>query len=272
MTSFSASDAALSGAQVIRQHWRVVAGWALFNLVALVAMIVVTVVVAIGVAAASGGGASELSGVLGGLVALVGTLAVQTIIVAGLYRLMLRPDEPAFLHLRIGADELRLFGVWLLLMIMVFLVIGVAAVAANLAKDTPGAPLLAMAAGFLAMIWVGVRFSMAGPASFARRRFVFAESWRITRGHVWALIGMTLLATCLVALLSILAWVALVLVSGFTAGFGSVIEAMTDPEAITSHPGLYLSQMAFELILSPFMIVLGAAPAMAAYQALGAEA
>ncbi|MFC3069607.1 hypothetical protein [Phenylobacterium soli] len=268
MTSFSPSDAALAGAQTIRRHWRVVAGWALFNLVALVAMIVVTVVVAIGVSAAAGGGASELSGVLGGLVASIGTVAIQVIIVGGLYRLMVRPEEPAFLHLRIGPDELRIFAVWLGLMVIIFLVIGVAVMGAAAMRDTPGAGFAIVTAGFVAAVWLGVRFSMAAPASFAQRRLVFAQSWRITRGQVWRLIGMSLLAACLVALVSIAAWVALVLVSGFTAGFGSVIEAMSDPEALQSHPGLYLSQMAFELVLSPFMIVLGAAPAMAAYQAL----
>lgn len=271
MTSFSPSDAALSGAQVIRRHWRVVAGWALFNLVALVAMIVVTVVVAIGVSAGAGGGASELSGVLGGLVATVGTAAIQVILVGGLYRLMLRPEEPAFLHLRIGPDELRIFGVWLVLMLAIFLIVGLAVVGAAAARDIPMAGVVIVVAGFAAAVWLGVRFSMAAPASFARRRFVLLESWRITRGHVWALIGMSLLAACLVALLSVLAWVALVLVSGLTAGFGSVIEAMSDPQALQTHPGLYLSQMAFELILSPFMIVLGAAPAMAAYRALDGD-
>lgn len=272
MSSFSPSDAALSGAQVIRRHWRVVAGWALFNLVALVAMIVVTVVVAIGVSAGAGGGATELSGALGGLIASLGTVAIQVILVAGLYRLMTRPEEPAFLHLRIGPDELRLFGVWLVLMLAIFLVIGLAVAGAAAARDVPGAGLGIVTAGFAVAIWLGVRFSLAAPASFAERRLTLMESWRLTRGRFWPLVGMSLLAVCLVALLSILAWVLLVLVSGLTAGFSSVIEAMTDPEALQSHPGLYLSQMAFELILSPFMVVLGAAPAMAAYRALKGDA
>ena len=48
MSAFSASDAALEGFQMLRTHWRVVVGWAVFNLLALVAMIVITVILGCG--------------------------------------------------------------------------------------------------------------------------------------------------------------------------------------------------------------------------------
>ena len=72
MSAFSASDAALEGFQMLRTHWRVVVGWAVFNLLALVAMIVITVISAWGsvlrpaLTRLPGGG--RIGGVAGGLV------------------------------------------------------------------------------------------------------------------------------------------------------------------------------------------------------------
>lgn len=272
MTSFSASDAALSGVQVIRQHWRAVVGWAVFNIVALVAMVVVTVVVAITVSAAAGGGASELTGGVGGVVALIGTIAVEVVLVAGLFRLMQRPEDQGFIYLRVGFDELRIFAVWLLMLLAIFLIIGAGVFLAGLTEGVPGAAPVIAVLGFLVTVWLGIRFSMAAPASFAERRFAFLQSWRMTRGHVWGLLGMSLLSACLVALISVFALILVLLTLGLTAGFGSLFEALNDPEALTSHPGLYFAQMAFELVLTPFMLVISAAPTMAAYQALRGEA
>src|ERR1700754_122284 len=68
MIRFSASDAALEGFQMLRTHWRVVVGWGLFNLLALVAMVVVTVILGVGIGVAAGlDEASGAAGVIGGV-------------------------------------------------------------------------------------------------------------------------------------------------------------------------------------------------------------
>ena len=58
MTPFSASDAALEGFQVIRRHWRVIVGWAVFNLLAIMAVVVAFVIVGVGYAIIAGGDAA----------------------------------------------------------------------------------------------------------------------------------------------------------------------------------------------------------------------
>jgi hypothetical protein len=272
LIAFSPSDAALAGFRVIRERWRDVAGWSLFNVIALVAMVVVTVIIAFGVAAASSGGAVELSGQLGGLVALLGAALTEAVLTAGLFRLMLRPDEPGFLHLRLGADELRLLGVWAVMLIGAFLLMGLTAalVLAGRGLGPLGAVLAWLVIAGLG-VWLALRFSLATVATFAERRFAFASSWRVTRGHVWSLLGMAVLSACIVALLAFLFTLALSVVLGLTVGFGSVIDALFDPEALKSHPGLYLVELAAELALTPVAAVLLLAPWVSAYQTLTGE-
>ncbi|MDB5476061.1 MAG: hypothetical protein JWP49_1572 [Phenylobacterium sp.] len=272
MTGFSPSDAAMAGFRVIGERWRVVVGWSLFNVVALVAMVVLTVIVAFGVAAASSGGAVALSGELGGLVALLGAALTEAVLAAGLFRLMLRPDQPGFLHLRLGADELRILAVWGVMLAGVFLLIGVSAVvvAAGRKLGPLGgvAAWLAVAAGGL---WLALRLSLATVTTFAERRITLSASWRLTRGHVWSLLGMAVLSACIVALLAFLFTLALLAVLSLTVGFGSVIDAFNDPEALKSHPGVYLVELAAELALTPVAAVLLLAPWVAAYEALRGE-
>jgi hypothetical protein len=273
MTGFSPSDAALAGFHVIRERWRVVVGWALFNIVALVAMVVLTVIIAFGAAAASSGGAVELSGQLGGLVALLGAALTEAVLAAGLFRLMLRPQEPGFLHLRVGADELRILGVWAVMLVASFLLIGVSAALVTTGRGMgPVGALLAWLIVVGVGGWLALRFSLAAVTTFAERRFTLGASWRLTRGHSWSLLGMAVLSACIVALLALLFTLALMAVLGVTVGFGSVIEAFTDPEAVKSHPGIYLVELTAELALTPVAAVLLLAPWVSAYEALRGDA
>src|SRR5258706_11339889 len=88
MAAFSPSDAALEGFQVLRRHWRVVIGWAAFNLIGMGAIIVAALFVTVGLVASRAVGDSALGGV-GSVVALGGDLLIQTIVSVGLYRLLL---------------------------------------------------------------------------------------------------------------------------------------------------------------------------------------
>jgi hypothetical protein len=269
---FSPSEAALEGFDVIRAHWRVVAGWALFNIVALVAMVVATVVISFGLAAASSSGAVQLSGQLGEIFATVGTAFTEAVVAAGLFRLMLRPQEPGFLHLRLGADELRILGVWALMALAAFLLIGVCAALVLAGRGIgPGAAIAAWLAIVGIGVWLGLRFSLAAVATFAERRFALVSSWRLTRGHAWSLLGMAVLSACVVALLALLAALALMLVMGLSVGFGAMFEGLTDPEGLKSHPIVYLAQLAVQLALFPVAAVLLLAPWVSAYQAFRGE-
>lgn len=269
MIRFSASDAALEGFQMLRTHWRVVAGWALFNLLALVAMIVVTVILGVGIGLAAGidqasTAAAAVGGVVGGLV----TGLIETVLIVGVYRLILRPGDPGFLHLRLGRDEGRLFLVGLIYICGVALFAGLAMAVSGLAGQAGAA--VRIAAGLLALVvggWLALRFGLAGPLSFAEGRIDFARSWRLTRGQIWPLLGMWFLNFCLVMFVWLALYLAVFVLSGLLTGFHGFAPA-DDGEALTTHPGRYLIEAIIPILALPALLALTQAPWVAAYRAL----
>jgi hypothetical protein len=266
MTAFSASDAALEGFDLIRRQWRMVLGWAGFNLLALVMLVVVTVVLGVVAAAVSGGMGSSVTA-LAGAVAGLGALMIQAIIAGGVLRAELRPEEPAFMHLRLGRDEFRLLALWLITLTGAWTVIWFAA-AVGKATRAPG-PWLALASAVL-LVYLAVRFSLTTPISFAERRIDFPRGWRLTRGRSLSLLGMNLLSASLIALVMLAVLVVLALVAAGSAGLDGLAGLFGGTESLQRHPGLYILEFAVEIILTPVLWILGLAPQIAAYQALSA--
>jgi hypothetical protein len=268
MTPFSASDAALEGFQLLRRDWRTVLGWAGFNLLALIMLVVVIVVLGV-VAAALSGGDRAPAAAAAGAVAALGTLGLQVILAGGVFRLELRPEEPAFMRLRLGRDELRLAAVWLITLTGAWVAIWGMMGLGRLAH-LPG-PWLGLAAAALA-IYLGLRFSLTAPISFAERRIDFPRSWRLTRGRALALLGMNVMAACLIALLMVVVLLVLALVAAGSAGFDGLAGLFGGVDSLQRHPGLYVLEFAFQIVLTPVLWVLGVAPAITAYRALSADA
>ena len=269
LKTFSASDAALDGLRVLRAHWRVVAGWSVFNLVALVAMVIFTVI-AIFIAAATAGSreaASAAGGLIGGLVGGIGALVIELVVVCGVFRLLLRPEEPAFLHLRLGADEARLGLVWLILGVpFIALVAGVVAAMASVGAFAGIATLAVVGP---ALLYVGVRLSLAAPATFAARRLALPDSWRATRGRVSAILGMIALALCVLAFLALSIWLVLALAFTAASGFRDWgLVSLSDVGALETRPLAYLAQLLIQLMLAPVLWVISQAPLVYAWKAL----
>ena len=266
-SAFSASDAALEGFRVIRRHWRVVLGWSLFNLMAWAAMIMVAFVVLLIIVVATGGSetTSAASAVVGGGVYLVGLLLISAMLACGVFRLMLRPEEPAFLHLRLGPDELRNAALGLLLIagFGVLMAVGVGLSQLVSAARIPIVLLMAAVA-----LWLFLRLCLALPWTFDARRFVLVEAWRTSGGCVWALLGMWLLNICLVAMMGVVLWLALFFATGALTGFDGLFSSLSDVEQMEAHPGRYLLQLGLQVVLGPFFTVLSTAPLVAAYRAL----
>ena len=271
--SFSPSDAALEGFQVLRRHWRVVVGWAGFNLLAMVAMVAVAVVLIVLGVALVGSGSREAAGgvgaVIGGLVGFLGALAIEVCVVTAIYRLLLNEGEPGFFYLHWGRDELRLLAVWACLIALAgaaaFAVVGLAAASAKVA---PWAPWLVSLAGAALGIWLMIRLSLAAPATFAGKRLGLADAWRMSRGRFWSLLGMNALLFCLLAMVSVAAWLVMFLVAaGFTGFHDWGAISLSDRDALTEHPGRYLLQLVAELAFAPVLLVISQAPLAAAYQA-----
>ena len=127
---------------------------------------------------------------------------VSIVLHAAVYRAVIEPRRRGFAYLRIGGDELRLgllAVIYFVLVIVFWVVVGLACAAAIAASGQLAQPArgLAIAAVVIAAICVSfvvlVRLMLAGPMTFARKRLQIFDSWRVTRGRFWALLGMLLL-------------------------------------------------------------------------------
>jgi hypothetical protein len=157
-------------------------------------------------------------------------IVVNTLLMAAVYRAVLEPQARGWAYLRLGAAELWLGLMFLvlmfLLMLMMFALIiplaiggGIMAAAAHGAPGASGGLVfgLAAAAGVVAIVWVFLRLSLALPLSFAERRFLLFESWALTRGHALKIFAVAIavvvivwvLEMVVVALLAVLLWVPL---------------------------------------------------------------
>lgn len=268
MTPFSASDAALEGFHLLRRRWRVVLGWAGFNLLALIMVAVVSAVMSV-IAGAVGGGAQAPALLFAGLVGGFLTLFTQAILSAGVYRLELRPQEPAFLHLRLGRDELRLVVVWLITITGAW-VLGWAG--ALLGGVLGGGGLWLELLGAAVAVFLAVRFLLAAPIAFAERKIDFVRAWRLSRGRFWALLGMTTLSVCLIALFMLLVFVVLAAIAIAAGGLEGLAVLFDGASGLQQHRGVFLLAFVAQLVLIPVLWVLGTAPVVAAYRAFASDA
>ena len=182
---------------------------------------------------------STMAGLQGfqGLGWLLGLLATG-LINAAIFRAVLRPEDGGIFGLKLGMDE-----VWqalielciniLLILIaipfaLVFVGVGVAVFFA-MGQGVGGvmAGLLIGLIGVVLFLWIALRFSLAGPATFATRNFQLFESWTLTKGQGFQLLLLAILLGLTIFVLQ------LVLGFVFLIAFVSAgtLEALS-PEAI----------------------------------------
>ena len=236
MSGFKPADAALEGFRITRENPRTFATWiaASLGVNILAAIIDANLPAGIKQGLDSIGGADQLtpSQLLDTLIAtapiLVLGLAIQSIMAAAVYRLIFRHDDTRFGYLRLGGDELRLMA---LTVIYIFLIMGLVVavtmlagivVAISSAAGPAVQTFVATAVGFIALgviVYVLVRLSLAPVATFAERRLAVFESWSLTRGQFWPLLGAYALAVaCIVA-------IGLLLMVVFTFAAGAILVA-----------------------------------------------
>ncbi|HKT54473.1 MAG TPA: hypothetical protein VJP88_08470 [Caulobacteraceae bacterium] len=141
----------------------------------------------------------------------IGEIGVSSVVYCAIWRSVIHPDQAKFAYLRAGAPELFLgiltigaafafFMGFFVFAVVVGVVIGVLVVShAGLAAAILG--VIAIFGALIAMVYVALRFSLAGPMMVADGKFHLGESWTLTRGHVGALFMVAL--TLMVVLIAI---------------------------------------------------------------------
>ena len=231
--AFSASDAAFEGFRLVRRKPVALIAWALLYAVLSLAS-VFAMSNAIGLMVEWGERAealesaeptqAEVMAVFQGFGEVMLSLAwllpvsliVGAMLMAAVARAVLNPRAGGFGYLRLGMDEVRVFVVSLVLCILLFcgwLAVGLlVGVLAGIAGATGASwmwlvVVLGGLAGVAAIVWLAVRLSLAVPITVAENRFAIFDSFALTKGRFWPLLGMAVIAFVMVLVISLLAMV-----------------------------------------------------------------
>lgn len=199
---------------------------------------------------------------------------------------------PAFAHFSLGSAELRVFGgffgLYMILILGVFVislvVLGTAAGAAATAGGNLGnAALLGGVVGMLAlaglcaMFYVAVRLSfLIVPAALVDGEFGVSRSWELTKGNFWRIFIVGLVTLLPIAIAFGIAEVAILGPNFFVPDMGSakdpaaqVKQMAVQMRAMQAHMPLL---MGLSFVISPLAYGMLFAPAAFAYRALSGKA
>lgn len=211
--TFSATDAAFEGFRVVRRAPLSLVFWALFYLIVMVVAFAI-----MGPSLASAMAAAERLESVGtptiddlmpmfssfGLVfsiLLPVSLLSSAVMSAAIARSVLYPTQKALGYLRFGADELRVLAVsvalGIIFLVLTGLIWGMTFALGAAAVNAPVLWVLVVLFFFVAwaaFIWLLVRLSLAVPMTLAEKRIVLFDSFKLTKGRVWPLLGMAIIA------------------------------------------------------------------------------
>jgi len=295
MTGFSATDAALEGFRITRERPKALAAWTAFSFAVSLAGVLITVNMPADARRALEALKSEQTPDPNALLQALATLsplllfglAVQCMMAAAVYRIMLRPADQKYSYLRLGRDELRLMALTL-----IYLALGVVLIAA-IQLVVFVVAMVASALGQGAMVFVGsvtelftigvfvyvaVRMSLAPVITFEHGKLSIFDSWALTRGQFWRLLGAYLLAICCVFVVAVLAmilfWSVSALVVLATGGSLTDLRAIQQPDetrlATYANPFMIAYMIVGSLFTAIYYAVI-AAPGAYAYRALGLQ-
>lgn len=299
---FSATDAAFEGFRLVRRNPMALLAWTgLYLIVALVQ---------IGAMAGMGSGLARMESVaetlessppqsfqdmaplfqaygemVGGMAWIFPlSLAVSVVLSAAVARGVLFPQTRAtFGYVRLGMDELRvaivmlaIFVLTLIICCVVFLLVGILGGLAVSMIDNGGwvVMVLLFLAAMAFIVWLTVRWSLAVPITVAEKRIAVFDSFAVTRGRFWPLLGMAIITgvmALLVALLSMIVSTPLTIMSGL-----GMATAGDDPAAIFAaynygNPWVLASALV-NAVIGALMLGVLYAPFSAAYRGLKGEA
>jgi hypothetical protein len=287
---FSATEAAFEGFRVVRRHPLALVFWVLFYVVTMAigfaligADLVNLLAAAERLEAASGDPTPEmlmpvfLAYMKVFAIVLPLSLITGAILHAGIVRAVLEPEQRRFGYLRVGKDEARVLVVMVVLGLavmalsgIVFMILSMIAAAA-VATGTPAlwfvVAVLGMAAA-AAGIWAAVRFSLAVPITVAENRIAILDSFALTRGRFWPLLGMAILAgvmSMVVGLLGTLVFLPIDLLTGGRAGLAALEGQSLQSILATAWPAV-IGWVVVNAIMAALQVAVVYAPFSAAYR------
>lgn len=208
------------------------------------------------------------------------SMLMIALVPAAVFRAVLRPDDRAFLYLRLGGREFWLALIVIVMFVMYFvaivvgmipflIVIGITAAATAVGGDGGGGGAavgaivgaLSILVLIVVILWGALRLSFAPVMAFADGTFRLFESWTLTRGHA----GKMFLVAVAITFLSTLVYVAVVGVLVLTSGLdmselGAALSS--DPQALLSQisvPWLAMAIVAASVVTAGYYVVWGAA-------------
>lgn len=287
--AFSATEAAFEGFRVVRRQPFALVFWALLYMVffgvafALVGGSIVSLMASATSLQAAGAEPSwaELEPLMQIYMTMIAVLLplgllVSAVLTSAISRAVLRPGESGFGYLRLGGDELRVLAVTIILFIVMFLVMAlfgiVIGVAGSLMSGSSAAVpviILLCLAALCAYAWIMVRLSLAVPITIAERRIAVFDSFRVTKGHFWGLLGMALLAFVMSIVVSILGSIVVtpiqMLAGGGFAALGDMEGANVMEMLRAAWPAILIG-VVLQAILSALQLAVIYAPFSAAYR------
>jgi hypothetical protein len=120
---------------------------------------------------------------------LAAALAITSVFLCGVYRMVLKPSDKGLAYLKFGGEEFRMMGLLLLAaVIWIGVYIGVVILNVVMAAVTLGIGLLlTLPLGVAVFAFMSVKMSLAGVINFAEDRLGISESWALTRNNFWNL-------------------------------------------------------------------------------------
>ncbi|WP_339928993.1 hypothetical protein [uncultured Brevundimonas sp.] len=229
--SFSATEATFEGFRLVRRNPLALVAWALLYAVVSVASLF-AVSRAMGPLARVTEMAEAMEGVtsppqadvaallqaLGEVFLNMGWLFPLSIVVgamlaAAVARGVLTPKAGGFGYLKLGMDEVRVIVVSLVLsllsMVLLLVLIFAVGIAVGIAQASGGgiavlAAVVVGLAGAALLIWLAVRLCLAVPITVAEKRIAIFDSFAVTKGRFWPLLGMIILTAVMVIIIGVL--------------------------------------------------------------------
>lgn len=292
MKTFSATDAAISGFRLVREHPKAMAVWVVIATLLSATVGVLMVVMfgpqleafsSISQDSASADPTEVLKAMAGigpaFLFSLAYVMVVYAVLLAGIYRVVLRPADTRGAYLRFGADELRQAAVSLLLGLLMTIayvaavVVGTIVFSIFLAISQPLAALvgLILVLGAIGgLIFVLTRLSLANVQTFATGKINLFGSWALTKGRFWPMFGAYFVAYVLAGVVYLLLVLIVIMVGaalsgGDLASLGDLLQSRTNSlESLTKPMGLV--SLAFGGLTTILLSVTAYTPAAVIYR------